>query len=73
MKELSSIKKENLLLINGGAVAGALAGAILGGTVGLVGATAKGVATGELSGKEIWKASTSCALTGAAIGKATPI
>ncbi|MCR4567520.1 MAG: hypothetical protein K5769_05685 [Pseudobutyrivibrio sp.] len=68
MKEFKNIKKENLEAINGGGLAGGLTGGILGGTVGLVGATIKGVATGELSGNELWKATTAGALSGAAIG-----
>lgn len=59
--------------IEGGLLAGGLAGTILLGTVGLVVGTVATIATGDTSGKTLYKTTVAFALSGAAIGGATPI
>ena len=72
-KNFELMNDRDLFNTNGGLLGGALAGWILGGTVGLIGATAVGVVTGELTLSTIGKAYTTGALVGAAIGTATPV
>ena len=67
------IDERTLSDMNGGGIGGICAGWILGGTVGLIGATAAGIANGELTLEIIGKAYTTGALVGMAIGTATPV
>ncbi|MFM1525587.1 MULTISPECIES: hypothetical protein [Helcococcus] len=70
--KMEELRNDESYLIDGGLLAGGLAGGILGGTVGLIIATGKGIATGSLSGNELWKCYVSGAMTGGAIGAYTP-
>lgn len=73
MSHYTELTEQEAVDLNGGLLAGALVGGILGGAAGLVVATAKGVATGSLSGNEVWKCYTAGAISGAAIGAYTPV
>lgn len=71
--EFEVLSTEEAMECQGGLLAGALTGAIIGGTAGLIIATGKGIVTHSLTGNQIWKCYTSCAIAGAAVGTYFPV
>ena len=71
--KFTDMSNESLELVNGGELGGALAGAILGGAYTMAAATVVGASKGSISGKDLWHAYTTGALSGAAIGAVTPV